>query len=260
LTRPDLCGSLELVPGVLVSYRAVSLMQRIFGANSAATILIASALIASAADAALVDWQAAVAAGTPAGYTNANVTSPIVADIGVYNESTNGGISYEFIVNATNADGSSALMGRIHFQTNLDSAALKFEQFQSKGTYGVTNYNSRDYDSRIPNAPGVDTHLVFVNNSVDTLLYVNGAFAATISGVSLTLTGQVGIGGAARSIPTSFRDPLHGTIIGVAVYDAALSPAEVAEHARAYGVPEPTALALVTLGGALTAACHRRRA
>lgn len=231
-------------------------MQRILGAITAVTILFSSA-----AEAALIDWQSVVAAGTPAGYTNTNITSPIVADIGVYNESTNGGISYEFIVNATNANGSSALMGRMYFQTNPESAALKFEQFQSKGTFGVTNYRSRDYDSKIPNTPGVDTHLVFVNNSVDTLLYVNGAFAATIPGVSLTLSGQIGIGGAAGPIPSSsFRDPLHGTIIGVAVYDAALSPAEIAEHARAYGIPEPTTLALVTLGGALAAARHRRRA
>ena len=51
--------------------------------------------------------MAAVATGTPAGYTNSNLAAPIVADIGAYSEATGGGITYEFIVNVTN-DGAGA--------------------------------------------------------------------------------------------------------------------------------------------------------
>lgn len=212
----------------------------------ATAILAVTVAAGTSASAGLIDWQSAVSIGTPAGYTNLNITSPITANIGAYNETTNGGISYEFIVNATNAGVSSALMGKIAPLFTQEWSALKWEQFQDTGRYGVTNYQLKDYDSGIPNTPGVDTHVVFVNNSVDTLLYVNGFLAATIVGASPTISGEVGIGGA-RLNRSVFIDPLQGAIVGVAVYDAALSPAEIAEHARAYAVPEPGGLSLAVL-------------
>ncbi|RIK82607.1 MAG: hypothetical protein DCC67_06965 [Planctomycetota bacterium] len=197
----------------------------------------------------LPQWQGAVAAGTPAGYVNTNITSPIVADIGTYSETTGGGVTYEFIVNATNEGASSALMGAAQNPAGGDRAGLKFEQWPDSLTYGTTAFGVADFDSGVPNAPGVDTHVVFVNNSVNTLLYVNGAFAATILNSSPTLSGLVGIGQVYNGAAAAF-DPLTGTILGVAVYDAALPANEIAAHAQAFAaVPEPAALAIALVAG-----------
>jgi hypothetical protein len=205
-------------------------------------------VLVSPAAAGLAEWQSAVASGTPAGYTNLNITSPIVADIGMYSEATGGGISYEFIVNATNDGASSALMGTAQSPAAGDRAGLKWEQWNNTLHYGTTVFGVADFDSGVSNTPGVDTHVVFVNNGVDTLLYVNGSFAATIAGSSPTLSGMVGIGQVYASPAANF-DALTGKIIGVAVYDAALSAAEIAAHARAYGIPEPGSLMLLLLAG-----------
>jgi hypothetical protein len=219
-------------------------------------LAIVSAYVSPAA-AGLLQWQAEVATGMPAGYTNVNITSPIAVDIGTYSEATGGGISYEFIVNATHVFSSAALMGRYgSLQSPIDQAAFKWEQHPSLGRYGFTIYGRRDYDSGVSHTPGVDTHLVFVNNAVDTLLYVNGAYEATMAGVSPNLSGVVGIGGSAGGGGVVFSDRLYGTIYGVAVYDAALSAAEIAAHAQAWAVPEPGALWAGLLGVPLA---RRRR-
>jgi hypothetical protein len=230
--------------------------------DHAATLIavgILSVAVPSAA-AGLIEWQAEVAIGTPAGYTNVNITSPIIADVGVYSETTGGGISYEFIVNATNDGISSALMGRFRAPLGTEQPALKWEQYPNTGRYGTTIYAFRDYDSGVSNTPGVDTHVVFVNNAVDTLLYVNGAFAATIAGSSPTLSGTVGIGGTYTQNGVNM-DPLTGTIIAVAVYDDALSPGEIAAHAQSYFIPEPNGfmLLLVAVSGQALRRASRAR-
>jgi hypothetical protein len=209
-----------------------------------AALLGAALLLAcsSPAAAGLLQWQAEVANGTPAGYVNVNITTPIAVDIGTYSETTGGGISYEFIVNATNDNSSSALMGRWNPPLGGEQVAFKWEQHPNLGRYGVTTYAFKDWDSGVSNTPNVDTHLVFVNNSVDTLLYVNGALAATIANCSPNLSGLVGIGAAYSFNDSLVMDPLTGTIFGVAVYDAALSATEIAAHAQAWAVPEPGAL------------------
>jgi hypothetical protein len=215
------------------------------------------AMIGSSATAALTHWQAAVATGTAAGYTNTNITTPIVADIGTYSEATGGGVSYEFIVNATNDGASSALMGTFANPPVVgDRAALKWEQWPDTGVYGSTVFGVVDNLSTVANTPGVDTHVVFVNNGTDTSLYVNGALAGSMPGTP-TLSGSVGIG----QVDNPVGDPLDlltGTIHGVAVYDAALSADEISAHSQAFFIPEPGSLALllVAAGGLVL----RRRA
>jgi hypothetical protein len=87
----------------------------------------------------VAEWLAEVAAGTPAGYTNSNLAAPVVADIGTYSEATGGGITYEFIVNATNDGASSALIGTFENPPPIgDRAALKWEQWSDTGHYGAT--------------------------------------------------------------------------------------------------------------------------
>ncbi len=198
---------------------------------------------------ALVEWQAAVASGTPAGYANTNITSPIVADIGAYSEATGGGISYEFVVNATNDGASSALIGTFADPPAVgDRAAFKWEQWPDTGQYGTTIFGVVDNLSTAANTPGVDTHVVFVNNGTDTSLYVNGSLADSIAGTP-TIAGQVGIGQVYNPMGAHL-DPLAGTIIGVAVYDAALTAEEIAAHAQAYyAIPEPGSWLLALLAG-----------
>jgi hypothetical protein len=200
----------------------------------------------SAARGGVADWLAQVALGTPAGYTNSNLAAPIVADIGAYDDTTGGGVTYEFIVNATNAGDSSALIGTFANPATADRAALKWEQWSNTGNYGTTVFGVADFDAGLANAPGVDTHLAFVANGTDTAIYVNGALAGTILGSSPTLSGTVGIG-QAYNPAGAHLDPLTGTILGVAVYDAALSPNEIALHSDAYRIPEPGGFALICL-------------
>jgi hypothetical protein len=227
-----------------------------FRAISVLVALVAASIVAAPATAGLAEWQAAVAAGTPAGYINTNITSPIVADIGTYSETTGGGMSYEFIVNATNDGVSSALMGTAQTPAAAERAGLKWEQWNDTLNYGTTAFGVADFDSGVANTPNVDTHVVFVNNGVDTLLYVNGTLATTILGSSPALSGMVGIGQVYNPPGTNF-DPLVGTILGVAVYDDALSAAEIGAHFQAF-VPEPGSWVLAVAAAGMLAS--RRRA
>jgi hypothetical protein len=219
----------------LISCVAVGVVT-LFGSNAAGGVL---------------EWQAQVAAGTSAGYTRTHITSPIVDNIGTYSETTGGGISYEFIVNATNDGASSALLGTFENPPPIgDRAGLKWEQWQDTLHYGTTAFGVADFDSGVANTPNADTHVVYVNNGTDTLLYVNGSLAGTIAGSSPTLGGQQGIGQVYN--PTGAHiDVLSGRIIGIAVYDAALSASEIGAHARAYFVPEPSSFMLLLLAGML---------
>ncbi len=56
-----------------------------------------------------------------------------------------------------------------------------------------------------------------------------------------------------------FVDAFDGTILGAAVYDAALSADEIGTHASAFAtIPEPASMIMLSLGG--IALIRRRRA
>ena len=61
---------------------------------------VALLTISAAANAqGITAWEAA-ATTAGAGYTNTNIAAPMQDDIGAYDDTTNGGVTYEFIVNA----------------------------------------------------------------------------------------------------------------------------------------------------------------
>lgn len=167
-------------------------------------------------------WEdTAVSVG--AGFTATDISEPQLVDIGPYDVNTGGGITYEFIYNASNRDGvSQAFMGSRNGNGSGQSAGLKLYQGSNKETYGSTEFGVRDYCSDVANAVGIDTHVVFVADETDMDIYVNGEFAETMSGASVTVSGLTGLGHAYDHFSGNGFDPFDGTILGVAVYDVAL--------------------------------------
>ncbi|MCP4609260.1 MAG: hypothetical protein GY845_11155, partial [Planctomycetes bacterium] len=183
--------------------------------------------------AAIASWEAAAAAASP-GFIATNVADSLV-DIGQYG----GEQTYEFIVrsNPDEQEASMALIGRRQFGDT--EAGLKYEQWNNTGTYGATLFGVVDLDFGVANSPGADTHLVFVSSEAagTTALYVNGAFAASVDN-AISLSGLVGIGyGAQGADGSGAFDDFDGEIFGVAIYDAALSDADIAMNADAFFSP-----------------------
>ena len=228
-------------------------------ASVAACVLAIAAFATTPVEGGLAEWLAEVAADTPAGYTNTGISgaAPITDDIGTYDETTGGGISYEFIVNAGDGGPSSAFMGSLGPPVG-DSAGLKFEQWQDTGTYGATAFGVADYDSGIAHILNQDHQVVFVNDGTDTAIYINGALAGGIAGFSPTLSGVTGLAQAYRHSDGFAVDALDGVLIGVAVYDAALPAGEIATHWNAY-IPEPSSLVLFGVCISLFGLARRKR-
>jgi hypothetical protein len=175
----------------------------------------------------ILAWEAAAAADSP-GYLATSVP------LGVYDIGTYGGEqTYEFVVNC-NPDEDSvslALIGRFMSDAG-NRVALKYEQWNNLGTYGATVFGVADYDYGVANNPGVDTHLAFVSSEAagTTELYVDGALAGSVD-TAISLSGAVGIGGANRDMEgTGWVDPFDGDILGVAIYDGALTADQIAAH------------------------------
>ncbi|MBW7992039.1 MAG: hypothetical protein FVQ84_18770 [Planctomycetes bacterium] len=181
----------------------------------------------------IASWEAAAAAASP-GFIATNVADSLV-DIGQYG----GEQTYEFIVrsNPDEQEASMALIGRRQFGDT--QAGLKYEQWNNTGTYGATLFGVVDLDFGIANNPGVDTHLVFVSSEAagTTSLYVDGVFQVSVDN-AISLSGLVGIGyGAQGEDGSGAFDDFDGDIFGVAIYDAALSDADIAMNAEAFFSP-----------------------
>jgi hypothetical protein len=165
-------------------------------------------------------------------------------DIGAFS----GDITYEFVVrsNPDETEASMCLIGRRQFGDT--QMGLKYEQWNNTGTYGATVFGVLDYDYGVPNAPGEFTHLVFVSNAAagKTDLYVNGVLKGSVA-TAITLSGLVGIGyGAQGADGSGSFDNFDGNIFGVAIYDRALTDAEIAANSTAFlqGGPEAVTLDL----------------
>ncbi|MBM4027112.1 MAG: LamG domain-containing protein, partial [Planctomycetes bacterium] len=151
-------------------------------------------------------------------------------DIGTFGDT----MTYEFVVrsNPDETQASMALIGRLNFGDTR--VGLKYEQWNNTKTYGATQFGVKDHDYKVPNAPGEYTHLIFVADkaAAKTDLYVNGVLKGSIP-AAILLSGQVGLGRAIRANGT-FVDDFDGAIFGVAIYNRALSDAEIAANAAAF--------------------------
>ena len=206
----------------------------------------------------IAGWQAS-AESLGAGFIATDITEPQLTDIGTFDAATDGGITYEFIYNVPEISGaSSAFMGSLSAPDG-QSAGLKLDQWPNSGTYGATAFGVADYTSGVAHTVGADAHVVFVADGTDMGIYVNGEFAETMAGASVMLSGMTGIGHAYNHGNEGSVDPLGGTILGVAVYDSALSAEAISGNFAAF-VPEPSSgsLAFVVLG-AFVAIARRKR-
>lgn len=210
--------------------------------------------ICAVSNAEIGDWQTEVATGTVASFSATNVADGAY-DIGAIT----GPASYEFIVNANpeEQEVSMALMGARSFE-GAAPFGLKFEQWNNTMTYGATAFGVADHDYGVAYVLGEDVHLVFVAAGGVTDLFVNGALAGSI-GAEILPSGITGIGLAIASADGSETfDNFDGAVLGVAVYDSALSGDEIAAHSDAFFIPEPTTIALLSIG--MFGMLRRRRA
>ena len=229
-------------------------MKRLFFLATVISILSFGSLASAQGIAA---WEAS-ATSAGAGFIAKDISAPTQMDIGEYALDTGGGVTYEFVFNADVRGASSAFMGSLSAPAG-DSAGLKFDQWNNTGTYGATAFGVADYTSGVAHAVNTDAHAVFVADGTNIDLYVNGAFAETMADASFALSGITGLGHAYNHGNEGSVDPLNGTLLGVAVYDSALSADAIQANFDAF-VPEPNAslMSVMALAGLLAAARRRR--
>ena len=155
-----------------------------------------------------------------------------VVSIGSYDQNTNGGITYEFTYTVPPSTLTGHALLGVDRGSAGQTASLKLDQTNSGGKYGVTNFDSDiDFVSNTNRAVNERTHVAFVADGTDMLLYVNGNFVDRIDGASVEISGTVRLGGT-RGAPSQLL-PAGSVIHGFAAYDRALSPAEIVRTASA---------------------------
>ena len=145
-----------------------------------------------------------------------------------------GDASYEFFFNATKAGASTAIAGNNAF-------AFKLDQWNEQGVFGTTVFGVADNLFTAVEGKSVasvfdrDVHVVLVNDTAagETRLYVDGDHVGVLDG-NFELAGEAKVMGARIEANT---DPMgDGSVMHKwAVYNSALSGAEIADLAAAAG-------------------------
>ena len=225
------------------------------------TTIVAIALVALATNGATADiplWQS-TASSLGASYLATGIAAPTEADIGTFDISTNGGVTYEFIYNADAGGASSAFMGSLNPPVG-DGFGLKLDQWNQTGKFGATAFGVADYNSGVDYILNTDTHIAYVADGTDLHMYVNGSFANTMAGAgAFALSGLTGLGHAYNHGNSGSVDPLNGELLGVAVYDSALDANQVLGTYTAFTVPEPATASLLGMVALLGLTVRRRR-
>jgi hypothetical protein len=136
--------------------------------------------------------------------------------------------------------------------------SLRYEQWDDTGQLGFTHGGVADYlFTPAVTSPGTPTHVTYLwdDPSSTMSLFLDGTLAGTASAPGFQMpTGAGSLGNNA-----GLSEGMVGTIDRVTVYNSALSPGDIAAHANAWLVPEPSAVALIAglLGFGLIA--RRRR-
>jgi hypothetical protein len=196
--------------------------------------LLASSLLSGLAQADLSEWVSSVASGAPATYTATNVVMPTIVDIGSLSNAQ--GLTYEFVINGSDAGFSSTLIGAKNTGSGTNSA-LKFEQFADTGNWGITLWGVTDW-SVSPHTVGVDLHVAWVVDPAvgTTTLYVDGVLLGTVPHAP-HITNTVGFG--EWYDPSGSVDFYSGLMYGTAIYESKLSVSEIQEHSAAFHSTEP---------------------
>ena len=158
------------------------------------------------------------------------LTEPTIVDFG----DLSGDASYEFFFNATKAGASTAIAGNNAF-------AFKLDQWNEQGVFGTTVFGVADNLFTAVEGKSVasvfdrDVHVVLVNDTDagETRLYVDGDHVGVLDG-NFELAGEAKVMGARIEANT---DPMgDGSVMHKwAVYNSALSGAEIADLAAAAG-------------------------
>jgi hypothetical protein len=166
-----------------------------------------------------------------AGEVPGALTEPTVVDFG----DLSGDASYEFFFNASKAGASTAIAGN-------DAFAFKLDQWNEQGVFGTTVFGVADNVFTAVEGKSVasvfdrDVHVVLVNDTAagETRLYVNGDHVGVLDG-NFELAGEAKVMAARIEANT---DPMaDGSVMHKwAVYNSALSGAEIADLAAAVGV------------------------
>ena len=158
------------------------------------------------------------------------LTEPTIVDFG----DLSGDASYEFFFNAIKAGASTAIAGN-------DAFAFKLDQWNEQGVFGTTVFGVADNVFTAVEGKSVasvfdrDVHVVLVNDTAagETRLYVDGDHVGVLDG-NFELAGEAKVMGARIEANT---DPMgDGSVMHKwAVYNSALSGAEIADLAAAAG-------------------------
>ena len=170
-----------------------------------------------------VTYTQSVSVGDAAASSSEALTAPTLVNLG----DLSGSASYAFSFNAIKDGASTAIAGN-------DSVALKLDQWNEQGVFGMTEFGVADHlfepasEGSTASVFGEEVHVVYVNDTEagETRLYVNGALAGTLA-KNFQLSGEAGVMAARLSLAT---DPMAegSTMTSWATYDYALSGDEVA--------------------------------